>query len=393
MKTVYISSTFQDLKDFRWAVYHALTKMQYRVIGMEDYVAKDERTVRRCCSDASSCDFYVGIVGRRYGYVPPYGPENWGRASITELEYRSARRAERKCLLFLLDSDIEWPAEFIEDDEDKLEKLRLFRDEFSLNSAALFHTPGELAESAMASIHLAEAEITLGILPFGLSSTEGAANERMFGSRGFDGKARINVDLLNVMTSGDMDLSQAILSAVVDTRQAKVIWVDMGFGRSWWTTRLHLMASLLLDYSTCTHMVFSAEDDRFWGMSSLSNVKKTLVLHFPILDDLYRQSISSCEPRFNVSDTVKDIIATNRALLDTFGGEEALKEWISQHSLFTWFGFSRNSVMLSDRKSPRELLKEVLACPSEYVPLTRNGALANVIDRAALATEVAQSAI
>ena len=38
---------------------------------MEDYVAKDERTVKRCLDDVAVCDFYVGIFARRYGYIPP----------------------------------------------------------------------------------------------------------------------------------------------------------------------------------------------------------------------------------------------------------------------------------------------------------------------------------
>ena len=42
--------------------------MQYRVIAMEDYVAKDERTVKRCRDDVAVRDFHIGIFARRYGY-------------------------------------------------------------------------------------------------------------------------------------------------------------------------------------------------------------------------------------------------------------------------------------------------------------------------------------
>jgi hypothetical protein len=57
MKTIYISSTFDDLRDHRKAVYHTLKKMAYRVIAMDDYVAKDERTVKRCLEDVATCDY------------------------------------------------------------------------------------------------------------------------------------------------------------------------------------------------------------------------------------------------------------------------------------------------------------------------------------------------
>jgi hypothetical protein len=45
--------------------------LAYAVIAMEDYVAKDERTVKRCLDDVAVCDFYIGIFARRYGYIPP----------------------------------------------------------------------------------------------------------------------------------------------------------------------------------------------------------------------------------------------------------------------------------------------------------------------------------
>ena len=45
MKSVYVSSTFEDLKPYREAVYRGLSKMRYDVRAMEDYVARDGRMV------------------------------------------------------------------------------------------------------------------------------------------------------------------------------------------------------------------------------------------------------------------------------------------------------------------------------------------------------------
>jgi hypothetical protein len=99
MKIIYVSSTYEDLKAHREAVYRALHKMQYRVIAMEDYVAKDERTVDRCLADVAICDFYVEIFARRYGYVPPPTDNPQGK-SITELEYRKARDEKNTAYCF-----------------------------------------------------------------------------------------------------------------------------------------------------------------------------------------------------------------------------------------------------------------------------------------------------
>ena len=43
MPKIYISSTYEDLKDCREAVYDALRKVKADAIAMEDYVAKDQR--------------------------------------------------------------------------------------------------------------------------------------------------------------------------------------------------------------------------------------------------------------------------------------------------------------------------------------------------------------
>src|SRR5215510_7891658 len=69
-KVAYISSTYQDLKQHREAVYRALHKIDYKVHCMEDYVATDERNVDKCCAHSSECDIYIGIFARRYGYIP-----------------------------------------------------------------------------------------------------------------------------------------------------------------------------------------------------------------------------------------------------------------------------------------------------------------------------------
>jgi|RhiMetdeSRZDD1v2_1073273.scaffolds.fasta_scaffold855393_2 uncharacterized protein DUF4062 len=62
MKTVYVSSTYEDLKDYRSAVFGALRKMRCDVVGMEDYPAKDQLTVARCEQDVAACELYVGVT-------------------------------------------------------------------------------------------------------------------------------------------------------------------------------------------------------------------------------------------------------------------------------------------------------------------------------------------
>jgi len=51
MTTIYLSSTYEDLKDYRSVVFEALRKASYDVKAMEYYVATDRRPVDECLAD------------------------------------------------------------------------------------------------------------------------------------------------------------------------------------------------------------------------------------------------------------------------------------------------------------------------------------------------------
>jgi hypothetical protein len=119
MSRIYLSSTFTDLETARAAVTKTLRRAGHDVVEMEEYVAADERPLDRCLADVASCDVYVGIIAWRYGYVPP-GQTN----SITELEFREARRLKKPTLLFLLHEDAPWPRSMVDRDETSVERLR-----------------------------------------------------------------------------------------------------------------------------------------------------------------------------------------------------------------------------------------------------------------------------
>ena len=71
MTTIYLSSTYEDLKEYRKVVFDSLRKSGYQVTAMEDYVATDQRPVEKCLKDVAEADIYVGLFAFRYGYIPP----------------------------------------------------------------------------------------------------------------------------------------------------------------------------------------------------------------------------------------------------------------------------------------------------------------------------------
>ena len=108
MATIYLSSTYEDLKDYRRVVFDALRQSGYQVIAMEEYVATDQRPVDKCLKDVEKADIYIGLFAFRYGYVPPAqhnNPKGW---SITELEFRRAEALNKPCLTFVVKDTTPW---------------------------------------------------------------------------------------------------------------------------------------------------------------------------------------------------------------------------------------------------------------------------------------------
>src|ERR1700760_41393 len=100
---IYVSSTYEDLKDERAVVIRALSDLQHTPVCMESYGAADERPLDRCLADVRSCQAYVGLVAWKYGFRP----EN-GTKSITQREYEAAAEQGIPCYLFLLHNDVPW---------------------------------------------------------------------------------------------------------------------------------------------------------------------------------------------------------------------------------------------------------------------------------------------
>jgi hypothetical protein len=95
--TVYLSSTLNDLAEEREAVKQALLP---HCSIKESYTAVETNLVASCREDVESCDLYIGIVGLRYGYIPPtdWNPQ---KKSITEIEYDHAASKNVPRLIFI----------------------------------------------------------------------------------------------------------------------------------------------------------------------------------------------------------------------------------------------------------------------------------------------------
>ena len=152
MERVYISSTVEDLAEYRHAVADVLRKCSYEVDSMEKYPARDDRPRAACEKEVSECHIYVGIFAWRYGYIPDDG--NPDAKSITELEYLAAERSHKPRLIFILDDNHPWPPALLDAQQDTGgKKIRDLRIRLKTERwASTFKTPDDLANQVMISV-------------------------------------------------------------------------------------------------------------------------------------------------------------------------------------------------------------------------------------------------
>ena len=156
MATIYLSSTYEDLKDYRRVVFEALRKSGHDVIAMEDYVATDQRPVDQCLKDVAKADLYVGLFAFRYGYIPPVHHGNPESMSISELEFRQAEHLKKPSLTFIAKEDSGIPLKLVDaysGDADKGERINSLRRYLLTEKlASSFSSPHELSTLVLAAV-------------------------------------------------------------------------------------------------------------------------------------------------------------------------------------------------------------------------------------------------
>jgi hypothetical protein len=152
---IYVSSTFEDLKEFRREVYQQLRKLRIDAVAMEDYVASERRPLAICLEDVAASDIYVGIFAWRYGYIPKEegNPES---RSITELEYNTAGQLSKERLIFLLRDDAPWQPSLMDTHTgagNNGKQIARLREELGTRHAVgFFSSPDELAKEVSTAV-------------------------------------------------------------------------------------------------------------------------------------------------------------------------------------------------------------------------------------------------
>jgi hypothetical protein len=352
---VYLSSTFKDLHEHRSCVAKVLAKAGYHVIRMEDYPARAMHTKAACQSDVAECHIYLGIFAWRYGYIPD--DDNPERKSITELEYEAAVPDKR--LLFLLKDEAEWPLEWRDPDSARIQALR---GRAQTKIAAYFSDVSELTTEVLAALLYKELAKPIGDL---------TAVER------FDlGPSYID----------------NLREKIAKMKSATLVNIHLG-EIPWWNTRLHLVASMLRDFTDVKEMIF-CDGDRFLTMATPMDVRIRLAEREPGLEAAYLQFKRQLGPAPSAKRIDDTLISYPGIASGCFAGQQEIefKEDVDAGQLQKGLGLTPEATRVELNNQPPSLLqRDIIRCATPYVVLECGGTCDSVVDRVALTTRIADS--
>ncbi len=144
---VFVSSTLRDLRDERQQILRVLLELDCIPSGMELFPASDEDRwdlIRRVIDD---CDYYVVIIGGRYGSRDTDG------ISYTEREYDYAVKIGKPVLGFVHQDPDAIAFGKSEQDEEAREKLAALRRKVQERVCRPWSTEGELVAAVTTSLH------------------------------------------------------------------------------------------------------------------------------------------------------------------------------------------------------------------------------------------------
>jgi hypothetical protein len=399
---IFVSSSFEDLQDYRLAAIRVLRQLGHDVVAMEDFVAGSELPLKQMLDKVERCELYVGLFAWRYGFVPNKGVEpgdvsdpkvpkaTYGSTSITHYEYLHAKAKNIDCLAFLLDERVPWPPHLIDgfstldpDAPKDATAIRALRTELQLGAVvSYFSNPNDL-----------EARVSAAVTVAGMSR-------------------QVNLNLASIGqvidTVNDSDPLLGIRQAIYGAGQQRALKIDLN--TTWWSTRLYL-TSVLAERLTHVQRILVAQGHKFVGMLSTKWIISTLAAMHPTLAAVGKE----LQRRHALPDANAEMEAVFGVWMKAFSGPNAIRQEVVAKVVLTadllrdWFGDAmlQHPVYVSDlsRATVIDLLR-ILDYPSEFVPVvSRRVAPAapdaqwaeptsepiQLVDKSALNSQLAQS--
>ena len=123
--SIFISSTYEDLKEERQALVGVALENNFIPVGMEQFHAAPTSQWNVITKMIDECDFYLLVIGGRYGSI-----DEEAGISYTEKEYNYAKDKRLPVLVLIKEPSaiVESEKDAGEDKYDKMQRLDKFRE-------------------------------------------------------------------------------------------------------------------------------------------------------------------------------------------------------------------------------------------------------------------------
>ena len=394
---IFVSSSFEDLREHRAAAIRVLRQLGHEVLAMEDLIAGSAAPLAKVLDMVDRSEAYVGIFAWRYGYIPARAAEPRppaamkipivagavdGETSITHYEYLRAVERKLPVMAFLLDEHYPWPPEFIDGFDTtraqapaNADKIRALRRVLQLERVvSSFTTPTDLEARVSAAVTMAGLTRQLDLQPAAALPP-------------------------GVGVAGDSSASEGIKDAIIEAGDHQhALKIDLA--TTWWSTRLYLIATLAQRMTQARRILVvdtrpdpavaqprvpdpgpaGPPEERFVGQLSTGAILATIGPKVRALDT-FAQSLQKRSLEYNDRRTEIQALLDEwcQAFSDTLGAhtnERAAKVDLTAELLRRWFGDAmlQQPMHIADlqRASVVDLLR-LLDYPNDYVPvLTRH---------------------
>jgi predicted transcriptional regulator len=136
---VFVSSTYEDLKEHRDQAVKTILRMGHLPVGMEMFNAADSTQWEIIKRHIDNSDYYIVVLAYRYGSIDPEDG-----ISYTEKEYNYALEKGVPCLGFVIDSNISWPPSLVAKGDD-IAKLDAFKAKIKSRMVSFWTSSDNLA--------------------------------------------------------------------------------------------------------------------------------------------------------------------------------------------------------------------------------------------------------
>ncbi len=142
-RTVFISSTYEDLMEERSAISKVINQCEMLPNAMEFWGANVNKPASVIAEEVRKSDIYLGIFGERYGFI-----DEASGLSMTELEYRVALEQQKPILVYIMKG-----ANIKENNEDSIMKFKKLLNELQKNHTVFnFSDTPQLEKQVLADL-------------------------------------------------------------------------------------------------------------------------------------------------------------------------------------------------------------------------------------------------